>query len=216
MTAASAPTTDSAPPLAARERILDAAEAAFARDGFAGAGMKAIAIEAGVAQGLLHYHFGSKEGLYSAVVARRSARINDARAVLLEQVDFAAPDALVQVFAALVGPPLGPEGGGVDYARIFALLAVGGARDQDLVRAHYDDNAHRFIAAIRRAEPRASHEHATWAYCFAIGALVSVVARDGRPERLAAGEGAPPDPPARVAARLARHCAGGLRGLLDD
>lgn len=205
-----APQPEPAPPNA-RERILDAAERAFALDGFAGAGMKAIATDAEVAQGLLHYHFGTKDGLYAAVIARRSALINAARAALLDRVDFSRPDALEQVFDALVRPPLGPEGGGADYARIFATLAVGGARDQDLVRTHYDDTARRFIAAIRRAEPRADPEAAAWVYSFSIGALVACVARDGRPERLWAGDGAALAATEEVIARLARYCAAGLR-----
>ena len=55
----------------ARDRILDAAEEAFAADSFTGASMKAISLRAGVAQGLLHYHFDNKEGLYAAVIERR-------------------------------------------------------------------------------------------------------------------------------------------------
>ena len=59
----------------ARDRILDAAELTFSEDGFSGAGMKAIATRAEVAQGLLHYHFQNKEGLYAAVIARRAGDI---------------------------------------------------------------------------------------------------------------------------------------------
>ena len=81
-----------------------------------------IALSAGVAQGLLHYHFGQKEGLYAAVIARRSAAINTARLRALDAVDPADPDALERVLDALVRPPLGPEGGGAAYARIFAAI----------------------------------------------------------------------------------------------
>jgi AcrR family transcriptional regulator len=197
----------------ARERILDAAERGFARDGFAGAAMKAIAAEAGVAQGLLHYHFAGKDGLYAAVVARRSARINAARMAALAGVRFDRPDAAEQVFAALLGPPLGPEGGGADYARIFATLAVGDGRDKALVAEHYDPVARAFIAAIRRAVPGADRRLATWAYCLAIGALIGIVARDGRPERLAGSE--TPEPTAAVLASLVAFCTGGLRGMLN-
>lgn len=197
----------------ARTRILDAAERVFARDGFAGSGMKTIAVEAGVAQGLLHYHFAGKDGLYAAVVARRSMLINAARLAALDVVDLAAPDALEQVLAAFAAPPLGPEGGGVDYARIFATLAVGNQRDQALVAEHYDAVANRFIAAIRTAEPRADQALAGWAYSFALGALIGVVARDGRPERLAQQDG--PEPTEAVVARLVTFSAAGLRGMLE-
>ncbi len=55
-------------PEAARARILSAATGEFAAHGYAGARMEAIARRAGVAKGLLFHHFGSKEGLYVAVL----------------------------------------------------------------------------------------------------------------------------------------------------
>jgi len=49
-------------------RILGAGERVFARAGFNGATMAAIADEAGLPKANLHYYFGSKEGLYIAVL----------------------------------------------------------------------------------------------------------------------------------------------------
>jgi TetR/AcrR family transcriptional regulator len=53
---------------ATRAAILRAATAAFAELGEAGARTDAIARAAGVNKALLHYHFGSKEELYAAVL----------------------------------------------------------------------------------------------------------------------------------------------------
>ena len=50
--------------------ILSAAEKVFARAGFAGATMAAIAEASGLPKANLHYYFGSKEVLYRAVLAR--------------------------------------------------------------------------------------------------------------------------------------------------
>lgn len=52
-----------------RERILGAAEAIFARAGFNGATMAAIADAAGLPKANLHYYFGSKQALYREVLA---------------------------------------------------------------------------------------------------------------------------------------------------
>ncbi len=205
--------SDDLDPTTPRARIIGAAEQEFACSGFSGATMKGIADEAGVAQGLLHYHFGGKDGLYAAVVRRRSGLINTARLVELDAVDLQAPDAVERIFAAFAGPPLGPEGGGIAYARIFATLVVGDARDRGLVAEHYDAVARSFIDAIRLAEPRADQRLAAWAYSFALGALIGVVARDGRPERLAGQEEA--EPTDRVLNRLVRFCVGGFRAMLD-
>ena len=51
-----------------RRDILEAAERSFASAGFAGATTRQVASAAGVNVATLHYHFGSKEGLYRAVL----------------------------------------------------------------------------------------------------------------------------------------------------
>jgi AcrR family transcriptional regulator len=56
---------------AAQERarhIIEAASTAMSRQGYGNTSMKDIAAEAGVAQGLIHYYFGTKEDLLVAVV----------------------------------------------------------------------------------------------------------------------------------------------------
>jgi len=55
---------------ASRDRILDAAEALFARHGLAGAGVREIAQAAGLTPASLYNHFPSKEALYEAVLER--------------------------------------------------------------------------------------------------------------------------------------------------
>jgi AcrR family transcriptional regulator len=56
---------------AATTLILDAAEALFARQGFAATTIKAIGRDAGVNPALLYYYFPDKERLYHAVLERR-------------------------------------------------------------------------------------------------------------------------------------------------
>ncbi len=59
-----------ATPAETRDRILDAAECAFSEQGLAGARVAGIATEAGVNKAMLYYYFGSKDGLYTAVLER--------------------------------------------------------------------------------------------------------------------------------------------------
>ncbi|HEY6513967.1 MAG TPA: TetR family transcriptional regulator [Burkholderiaceae bacterium] len=54
--------------------ILDAAIAEFSELGLAGARVEAIAARTGTSKGMLYYHFGSKEGLYTAALAESYAR----------------------------------------------------------------------------------------------------------------------------------------------
>src|ERR687896_772663 len=57
-----------AAPESSRARILFEARAEFARSGFARARLQDIAGRAGLSHPTLLYHFGSKEGLYAAVI----------------------------------------------------------------------------------------------------------------------------------------------------
>jgi AcrR family transcriptional regulator len=60
-------------PGATRERILNAALAEFAGNGFAGARIQAIAQRAGVNARMLYHYFGEKEDLFRAILRRRFA-----------------------------------------------------------------------------------------------------------------------------------------------
>lgn len=59
------------------ERILDAAELIIARFGFAAASTRNIAREAAANIGLITYYFGSKDGLFEAVIARRAEELTE-------------------------------------------------------------------------------------------------------------------------------------------
>ena len=61
-----------------RDKILDCAEALFARRGFAGVGLREVAESVGLGKSSLFHHFPSKAELYAAVVGRILARIEDA------------------------------------------------------------------------------------------------------------------------------------------
>jgi len=65
---------------AARAAILEAAGAILVRDGGANFSTRAVAVEAGVNQSLIHYHFGTKENLMLEVLADMDARLLERQA----------------------------------------------------------------------------------------------------------------------------------------
>ncbi len=111
-----------------REEILEAATELFAKDGYRGTGLAAIAAMVGVSQPTLLHHFGSKEGLMRAVLERR--HVEDAqvsRAVLeaggMRLLDFLPNYAahlreragLAHLFAVLTAENLLPEHAAHDW-----------------------------------------------------------------------------------------------------
>ena len=67
-----------------KDRIMDAAEALFALNGSSGASLRAITRRAKVNLAAVHYHFGSKDRLLEAVLARRLLPLNAERIRRLE------------------------------------------------------------------------------------------------------------------------------------
>lgn len=176
-----------------RHKILDAAEKMFALSGYEGAGMRQISLEAGVAQALIHYHFGTKERLFEAVVVRRSGEINRQREQRLDTL-FKQSDspALEDIADALLRPTI--EVGHRlahstnDFAKILVSIANStDRRSTELVAHYYNPIAKKFIAAFEKTTPGLSHENAVWAYMFAIGVGMTMMAQTGRPQKLSNG-----------------------------
>jgi AcrR family transcriptional regulator len=68
-----------------RDKILEVAEALFARRGFAGVGMREVAEAAGLGKSSLFHHFRSKVQLYLAVLERVLGRLADRQTAVLSQ-----------------------------------------------------------------------------------------------------------------------------------
>lgn len=103
-------------PEVTRREILAAASEAFAEAGYVGATTRAVAARAGVNVATLHYHFGSKEGLYRAVLEAAG------RGALPTIPPGAAPDTVARVVEALFR--FGEERPGL--ARLALLDALAG------------------------------------------------------------------------------------------
>lgn len=85
-----------------RDRIVDAAYRALLKQGYHQTSMKDIAAEAGVAPGLAHYYFETKEDLLVAAIERACAPLNQAWQEQRQLLGGAAPtneQALAQALA---------------------------------------------------------------------------------------------------------------------
>jgi len=57
-----------------RDKILDVAEALFARSGYSGIGMREVATEVGLGKSSLFHHFESKQSLYCSAGSLNTLR----------------------------------------------------------------------------------------------------------------------------------------------
>ncbi|MBT2305200.1 TetR family transcriptional regulator [Variovorax paradoxus] len=171
------------------ESILDAAEQVFGTHGFDGSSMRMISEQAGVTQSLLHYHFANKEGLYTAVFARRSALITEYRKARLAQLfNGDKPPTLENVLEIFVTPLLQffrKKGNSAFYLQMVAEVTLAtDDRSKQIVTQFHDPSAVEFIAALTKVLPGISKEHAVFAYLYAVGARQQAHAQNGRAARL--------------------------------
>lgn len=105
-----------------RDRLLDVAEERFARSGIAAVTTREI-VEAAQQRNTsaVSYHFGSREGLLAAILARRGAPIDAERGVLRSRLDPATPRDLIRCLVVPYAAAL-DEAGGRSYLRIVAQL----------------------------------------------------------------------------------------------
>ena len=132
-----------APRSDAQDRILDAAEAVFARKGYRGGALNDVAVEAGYTRaGLLHY-FPSKEALLLALLDRRDEQVHALETIqpgdTVHDVLRGMPDAVRQIAAmpllVQLGHIVSAEAASVDHpARDWVLARERTLRD-DLTRS---------------------------------------------------------------------------------
>lgn len=142
-----------------RQRLVDAAERLFAERGYEGTSMRTLADVAGTNVAAANYHFGSKEGLLKAVVARAMTPVNAERErrLALLQAQAAGPS-VEQLVRAFVEPGLelvdrhGERGPSV--ARFVGrVLFDPSPRIRQLFADQVDPVEGRYRDALRRALP---------------------------------------------------------------
>ncbi len=104
-----------------RQRILAAAEPVFARSGFNGATMAAIAEGAGLPKANLHYYFGNKHELYREVLA------GTLRDWLVPMDGLVAEAEPAQALATYISAKMAMSAARPDASRVFANELLHGA-----------------------------------------------------------------------------------------
>jgi len=202
-----------------RERLLDAAERAFAAQGFHAVSIRDITRAAGVDVALVNYYFGGKQALFEEVFLRRAELLNVERLRRLETVvSKAAPDppSIEAIIDAFTHPLLDRSArGGPGWKAYFALIAqVNNSKEFGglIMTRYFDPVVHAFIAALRSAMPDCNERDMYWSYHFLSGALTLTFAETGRIDNLSGGLCRSADL-ASVHERLVPYVAAGFRAL---
>jgi AcrR family transcriptional regulator len=201
-----------------KEQILDTAERLFADRGFDATSLRTITCEADVNLAAVHYHFGSKEALIEAVLARRFAALNRERLERLEACEHEAapgPPELECVLRAFIEPAFelsrDPDRGGDVFMRLVGHAHS--APGQYLVRLfkeRFADFVARFVGAVGRALPGLPAADLHWHLHFMIGAMAHTMAHRERLRDFSNGILDPTDT-AEATERLVAFVAAGMR-----
>jgi AcrR family transcriptional regulator len=136
-------------------RLLDAAERLIGARGVEGVSLRAINTEAGSNVAAAHYHFGSKEGLVRAVLARRMSVLAEERYARLEPLQRDAtpsPRQVAEVFA-LPLLELSREDTGLDYVRFLCALDRSGGAWLRLLDEAFAPQLARLLPVLAHATP---------------------------------------------------------------
>ncbi|UJW87464.1 TetR/AcrR family transcriptional regulator [Devosia sp. SL43] len=170
-----------------RDKILNAAEALFAQSGFASVSLREITTRAEVTLALSTYHFGTKEKLLEAIVARRADILCDARQARLSALQNPSVRDLLDAFMAPMFEKATSDG--PEWADYFRVLARLGGDNQwlDVLARHFDETAKLFVAALMKAMPSADRGHVARAFTMVLQIMLATVSKHGRVDMLTEG-----------------------------
>ena len=200
------------PHFSTKQRILDSAEALFARHGFAGASLRQVTASANVNLAAVNYHFGSKENLINEVFRRRLDELNAQRLQALEQVVAVPGHTLEDVLGAFVRPALSlsqDNKGGAGFVRVLArAYAEHNEQLRKFLHDNYGPALKEFAAAFARLLPHLDKQELYWRLDIVSGALTYAMADFGMIKRRGISEQQHRD---LSAEHLIRFAAAGLR-----
>lgn len=172
-----------------KEQILDVAERAIAENGYAGTTLRSVVSKANVNLAAIHYHFGSKEDLFKAVIARMaqpivSGHLNALEAILAE-TDTPSVEAILRAYLQ----------SSFDYVTYSAKTHptraqfMGRCRTepdpvQSIADKQFRPSTEKFLDALQRALPDQTRSQLKWKLDLVVTSLIRVLGEAGKPHAL--------------------------------
>lgn len=209
------------------ERVLSAAERLFAQRGFAATSLRVITTQASVNLAAVNYHFGSKDALIEAVMARRLGPLNRKRLRRLSEVEAEnhGEPSVEAILEAFVRPSSrlenDPERSNDVFLQLLAhAYAEPTVRLRAFLLAQHEEVIKRFRAALQRALPHLAPEELHWRMQFLFGAAAYALSRRSAMQLLPTGEDGPGEDSVRedtntIVQRLITFAASGFRAAAE-
>jgi AcrR family transcriptional regulator len=172
-----------------KEQIITVAERLFADKGFAGTTLRNVVSEAGVNLAAVNYHFGSKEELFRAVVARFARPVVEKELSLLSELKAGAElPSVDEILTALLQPSLEilseGEGSRLVRARFMGRCRTEPEPIQSIADQEFAPVTEAFLDLWQRVLPEQSRSQLRWKLDLVIAALIRVLTEAGQPHAL--------------------------------
>ena len=196
-----------------KEQILNVAEYLIAERGFAGTTLRNVVSKAGVNLAAVHYHFGSKEELFRAVVERIARPVVEHELAALKQLQAEKENPSVEEIMTvfLIAPLnllLGDESSRMVRAQFMGRCRTEPEPIQSIAAQEFDASCQAFLDALQRALPNQSRSQLQWKFDLAIAALIRVQMEAGKPHALI--QSSDPDDINKAIKELAAFLAAGI------
>ena len=203
---------------ATRRKILDAAEALFGSRTYDTVSLRDIARRAKVTLHLASYHFGTKEQLFGAVVARRAAVLGELRQERLAQLAAHETLTLEAILDAFMRPlfekMMGSSRGWRSYLLILTQLGHGN-RWLEILHTNFDPTAELFLKKLAEALPDIPPTTLMRGFALTLVAMLETLSRNRRLDALSGGK-ISADDLAEAYRVLLQFCVGGLESLRHE
>lgn len=167
-----------------KQRILDAAEHLFARNGYHATSLRGITTTADANLAAVNYHFGSKEALLEAVIVRRLDPLNEVRRgqleALLQKAELAGElPSCREVLRAFVEPTLRLRQQGSEAEDFIALIGRTLAEPRGIAMSiflrHMQPLLQRIFQALALSLPALTEQDLFWRMHFTMGCLSHIM-----------------------------------------
>ncbi len=167
-----------------KSKILDAAEELFSKNGIGSTSLRTIIAKADVNIAAIHYHFGSKKEVITAIYARRINPVNQKRLADLNKLNEESennPVTVKDIVEVFLAPILTCKlKSKKERMRLIGLLGLMHKEPKevghitDLFKNVFDQ----FIGALSVAAPHLSVKELTWRFMFMIGVMATSMTND--------------------------------------
>lgn len=190
------------------------AERLFSDRGFAGTSLRSVVREANVNIAAVHYHFGSKEGLFRAVVAQIAQPIvADQLDNLSQCIHVSDPPDVEALLEAFLLPPLycvmNPEEPRIYRARFMGRCRTEPDPIQAIAKQEFRVSEQAYLDVLQRSLPNQSRTELSWKLDLVVASLIRVATEAGKPGALLQGNTS--DDIQMTVSRLVRFLAAGFR-----